>query len=603
MKWYDLWRDERKFMVGRKISHYQLIEKLGSGGMGDVYRAQDFRLNRTVAIKVLSESHSGDAERRARFQQEAQAASALNHPNIITIHDVLFEEGTEFIVMEYVTGKDLADLIPPGGLSVAEVLGYAVQMADALQAAHAAGIIHRDLKPANVMVTQTGLVKILDFGLAKLSRGASSIDLTDKTATLGASPITIEGSILGTVSYMSPEQAEGKVVDARSDIFSFGVVLYEMVTGRRAFTGDTTLSTLSSILRDEVRPVSESSAHVPPLLDQIIRQCLCKNPVARWQSMQEVRSVLSALQNRPASTMAPAAPAVATKSKPPIALIAGAVVLVLAAAGGGWWILTHRGAAPAPPAIATTPAQPQPDAAPPVGKVLDNNGIVYMVVDAKVPTDLILRQIRTTPTNFDLSNPELARLSKAGVPKEILEAMANVKPMAAAAKPSPTAPSTAPAPPPQPAATNSTPQPTATSPEPPPAPPVVPAATQSVSVPDALPLTIRLAEDIPADAEAGQTIKFTAPDGFVVGATTVLPKNAAIQGEIVEGGKKKTFRLKKVTAAEGSKLTLRIGGGNRDDVRPLELPKMPRHAKEIAAPAGTEYTAYTKGQQTISIRK
>ncbi len=220
-------------MIGRTISHYQVIEKLGAGGMGEIFKARDPRLNRTVAIKVLAGSAMADPDRRRRFIQEAQAASSLNHPNIITIHDILSDEDNEYMVMEYVAGKTLADLIHGGGIGVEKTLRYGVQISDALGAAHAAGIVHRDLKPGNVMVTESGLVKILDFGLAKVSLVAS---LTEETQTIGA-PMTVEGSILGTVSYMSPEQAQGVKVDSRSDVFAFGALMYEMVTGHKAFHG------------------------------------------------------------------------------------------------------------------------------------------------------------------------------------------------------------------------------------------------------------------------------------------------------------------------------------------------------------------------------
>src|SRR5580704_10595010 len=243
-------------MIGRTISHYTVLEKLGAGGMGEIYKAQDTRLNRFVAMKVLSTANAGDVERRRRFVQEAQAASALNHPNIITIHDVVSMEGFEFMVMEFVSGVTLDDLVPKHGLNVQKCLDIAVQMADALQTAHAAGIVHRDLKPANVMVTGTGLVKILDFGIAKLTGPMpSAAGNTDETLPID-SPMTVEGSILGTVCYMSPEQAQAKTVDQRSDIFSFGLVLYEMLTGQKAFSGDSALSTLSAILRDDPKPIS-----------------------------------------------------------------------------------------------------------------------------------------------------------------------------------------------------------------------------------------------------------------------------------------------------------------------------------------------------------
>jgi serine/threonine protein kinase len=598
-------------MVGRTISHYQLIEKLGAGGMGDVYRAQDTRLSRTVAIKVLSESHAADDERRRRFLQEAQAASALNHPNIITIHDVLFEGDTEFIVMEYIPGKDLADLIPPGGLSVAEVLSYAIQMADALSAAHVAGIVHRDLKPANVMVTQSGLVKILDFGLAKLSRAAFTTGLGDVTATLGANPITIEGSILGTVSYMSPEQAEGKVVDARSDIFSFGVVLYEMVTGRKAFKGDTTLSTLSSILRDEVRPVS-ATTNVPPVLDQIVRQCLCKTPMARWQSMEQVRAALVALQHKPDAVLAQ--PPVKRRSSLPMILgVAGAVLLL--GAVGGWWIMSH-GSAVQPtqssPAASGTQSVPLPAD----GSVLTNDWIVAMVKN-KVAPSVILAQIHSMPTRFDISNPaEIIRLTEAGVPEEILTAMRTVKPAAPskpgpgtsaankqAATPQPADTSaTAPAPPTPPGSTPATNAPPATPPaaEKPTAPP----ATQSITVAANMPFSIQLAEDIPADAEPGRTVRFTTVGAFPAEGPTAVAANTVLTGEIVDGGKKKTtFRLKDVVAVDGSKLAIHAGGSTPDGRRPFDVPSMARHAKEIAAPAGTAYIAYTVGAHTVMVRK
>ena len=207
-------------MVGKKILHYQLIDKIGAGGMGEIYKAQDSRLNRLVAVKILSPGLSTDPERKRRFFQEAQAASALNHPNIITLYDIVSEGDMQCIVMEYIAGKTLRDLTPAGGLPPPQALQYATQIASALTAAHAAGIIHRDLKPSNIMVTTSGLIKVLDFGLAKwVDSGLSG--QTGEQSTMETA-LTREGSIIGTVSYMSPEQAEGKRVDARSDIFSFG---------------------------------------------------------------------------------------------------------------------------------------------------------------------------------------------------------------------------------------------------------------------------------------------------------------------------------------------------------------------------------------------
>jgi serine/threonine protein kinase len=283
-------------MVGKTILHYQLVDKIGAGGMGEIYKGQDSRLNRLVAVKILAPGLSTDPERKRRFFQEAQAASALNHPNIITLYDIVSEGDLQCIVMEYISGKTLRDMTPAGGLAPAQALQYAVQIASALTAAHAAGLIHRDLKPSNIMVTTSGLIKVLDFGLAKWVDSGMSGQTGDQSTVETA--LTREGSIIGTVSYMSPEQAEGKRVDARSDIFSFGSVMYEMLTGKRAFEGRSGISTLSSILRDDVKPLNEAAPDVPPLLEQIVLRCLPKEPSARWQSMKEIETALIALQRQ-----------------------------------------------------------------------------------------------------------------------------------------------------------------------------------------------------------------------------------------------------------------------------------------------------------------
>ena len=251
--------EEPQSLLGQQLGSYQILSLLGTGGMGVVYKARDTRLKRSVAIKVLPADQVSDPERKRRFIQEARAASALNHPNIITIHDIGSEGGIDFVVMEYVAGKTLDQLIPRKGLRLNETLKLAIQMADALAKAHSAGIIHRDLKPTNVMVTDDGLVKVLDFGLAKLTEVEN-----DEGGTRTTQLQTEEGTIVGTVSYMSPEQAEGKKVDARSDIFSFGSVLYEMVTGQKAFQGDSKMSTLMAILKQE--PTSPLANWFQPFL-------------------------------------------------------------------------------------------------------------------------------------------------------------------------------------------------------------------------------------------------------------------------------------------------------------------------------------------------
>jgi eukaryotic-like serine/threonine-protein kinase len=288
-------------MIGKSLRSYRIEDKIGAGGMGVVYKAVDSRLGRTVAIKILS-SASRNPDRERRFVQEAKAASSLNHPNIVTIYDIDSQEidgkPVQYIAMEYVAGETLDILIGRKSLRVRDVLKYASQIADALAAAHAAGIVHRDLKPSNIIVTPQGAVKILDFGLAKLSEPglSDSADAFAETMHGEGTPLTEEGTILGTVAYMSPEQAEGKKVDSRSDVFSFGSVLYEMATGQRAFSGASKLSSLSAVLYKDPQPASHAVADIPAELDRIISRCLKKDPDRRWQTMADVKVALDELR-------------------------------------------------------------------------------------------------------------------------------------------------------------------------------------------------------------------------------------------------------------------------------------------------------------------
>ncbi len=241
--------DKTLSLIGRQVGHYQILAPLGEGGMGVVYKARDTLLSRTVALKVLPPELVINPERKRRFVQEAKAASSLNHPNIITIYDIVGDKGEDFIVMEYVAGQTLAEILASRRLTLDDALKYAVQIASALAAAHGAGVVHRDLKPGNVMVDGQGVVKVVDFGLAKLAARKVFGELSDAQAAKTDSALeTGEGAILGTVDYMSPEQAEGKPVDVRSDIFSFGAMLYELLTRRRPFHADSSLAILTAIL-------------------------------------------------------------------------------------------------------------------------------------------------------------------------------------------------------------------------------------------------------------------------------------------------------------------------------------------------------------------
>ena len=314
--------------MARTVSHYRLEDELGRGGMGIVYRAIDARLGRAVAIKMLPAEATADPDRNRRFVQEARAASALNHPHIVTIYDIDDDAGTTFIAMELVDGTPLDRVIAGGPLPIAQAIACAEQVASALEAAHAHGIVHRDIKPANIMITRDGRAKVLDFGLAKLVDRAPA----ESTMTaLGTRP----GMIMGTAAYMSPEQAEGRPVDARSDIFSFGAVLYELLAGRRPFSGDSDLGVITAILRDQPPPLRSVRADVPAEMQAIVDRCLAKNPAERYADAGAVRSDLASIH---AELLRP----VDKAWRRPAVLVPVALGLIAIAAFGVWQTVQAR---------------------------------------------------------------------------------------------------------------------------------------------------------------------------------------------------------------------------------------------------------------------
>jgi len=320
-------------MIGRSLNHYRILGPLGSGGMGEVWLAEDTKLHRKVALKILPPEMAENPERRNRFEREARAVAALNHPNIVTIYSVEEAEGMHFITMEAVEGRTLTELIPPAGMGLGRFLELALPLADAVAAAHDQGIVHRDLKPDNVIVSNKGVLKVLDFGLAKLREDASGN--TEAVTQLPTAAVTAEGKVVGTVAYMSPEQAEGKAVDARSDVFSLGILFYQMTTGEKPFRGDTTLSTLSSILKDSPRPITDINAGLPRDLGRIINRCLVKSPSDRFQSAQGLRAELSTLKRESESGTLDAirGPRSGRGMLRPVLFAAGAVFLLVVAYG------------------------------------------------------------------------------------------------------------------------------------------------------------------------------------------------------------------------------------------------------------------------------
>src|ERR1035437_9028201 len=330
-------------MIGQTISHYRIIEKLGGGGMGVVYKAEDTRLDRFVALKFLPEDVARDPNALARFQREAQAASALNHPNICTIHDIGEQDGQAFIAMEFLDGVMLKYCIGGRPLGTDLILSLAIEIADALDAAHAAGIIHRDIKPANIFITKRGRAKVLDFGLAKKSDSGTKreSDSGSDDPTIAEKDLTARNIALGTVSYMSPEQVAGKPLDERTDLFSFGVTLYEMASGRRPFDRETTGATFGAILHEGVELPSHWNPQLPPQFDEIIRKALEKDRNLRYQSAADMRSDLQRLKRDTESGRIAAAQSAPyrTPKRSKIGMVVAACILALILAAARTWYL------------------------------------------------------------------------------------------------------------------------------------------------------------------------------------------------------------------------------------------------------------------------
>jgi serine/threonine protein kinase len=380
---------------GKRLGPYEIVQPLGAGGMGEVYRARDTRLSRDVAIKVLPAHLSSNAEAKQRLEREAHAISALNHPNICTLYDVGHQNGTDYLVMEYLEGVTLADRLSGGPLSVAQVLKYGVEICEGLERAHRTGVVHRDLKPGNIMLTKTG-AKLMDFGLAKaLAVSASASNLTlSLTSPLSGHAVTSAGTMVGTFQYMAPEQLEGKDASVRSDIFAVGALLYEMVTGKRAFQGNTHASVIASILSSEPPPVSTVEPTSPPALERVIGKCLAKDPDERWQNAGDLASELKWIsQPQSSSSFLPRTTARELDTRP--VQIAAVAFLVLAIAGWALWFFGAGRKADTngavrfsvlPPELHPFVAQGEqslaisPDGRKLIFAALDNNGRAYLWV-------------------------------------------------------------------------------------------------------------------------------------------------------------------------------------------------------------------------------
>ena len=332
---------------GTRLSHYEIISRIGAGGMGEVYRARDTRLDRIVAIKVLPDHLAAHTETRQRFEREARAVSSLNHPHICTLHDVGNQDGLDYLVMELIEGESLADRLIKGALPTDQVLRYATQIADALDKAHRAGIVHRDLKPANIMLTKSG-TKLLDFGLAKMQASNSELVTSATSLPTERHSLTGEGTILGTFQYMAPEQLEGREADTRTDIFAFGAVVYEMATGRRAFTGKSQASLIGAILHTEPPAISTTQSMTPPALDRVVKRCLAKDPDDRWQTARDLTMELAWISEGGSQAELSVPTAAQSKTRQRVLWASAGFALAACALALLFWVMSGRSIPPLP---------------------------------------------------------------------------------------------------------------------------------------------------------------------------------------------------------------------------------------------------------------
>src|SRR5712671_463727 len=341
--------------AGTKLGPYEVLSAIGAGGMGEVYKARDTRLNRIVAIKVLPTHLADRSELRERFEREARSIASLNHPHICVLHDIGHQDEIDFLVMEYIAGETLAQRLQRGTLPLEQVFQYAIEISDALDKAHRKGVTHRDLKPGNIMLAKSG-TKLLDFGLAKLKQEVAPANVQLSQLPTANDPLTAQGTIIGTLQYMAPEQVEGKEVDVRTDIFAFGAVVYEMATGKRAFEGKSQASVIGAIMSSEPVPISSLQPMTPPALDRVVKRCLAKETDERWQSANDLTDELKWIAEGSSQvTLAPTVPrkSIRTLGRRGLILIVGTLLLVAVISSLATWNLKPA-PAPAPQPVSRT---------------------------------------------------------------------------------------------------------------------------------------------------------------------------------------------------------------------------------------------------------